>query len=422
MIKRSLVMAMSFVSLVYLSNSAFAKDPAPPKPDEALQNVAAESAPASASASRDEEEEEERPAPNPRERVRTPAPPPILTTIGGASCPFRTTNPDIANIWQASKDALSPQSGANDRCKAALESMSSTMGNPTLRPPNPERITLEQQISQKMADVQNLAGNPAAAASAQEDLARLQRRLEAMDAQVDAASDFEARQQTITRLGAVFESIASVQTICRNSDEDSVNRAMRTGFTLFSAVSPMLFGPASTIAGVADVLSKFANLFSGRNITERALDFMNNADDLNNLACLYFFTQKKQCEDTSEVGSADRVAYRSVRVLFEDSRYGAIGRRMRRIYENVYGERGVDRIYDDQRVFAGQMCALMYNVPNGSRSCQSSPGEDCAYINYYKTGVAPTTPGGNPRTWPANPPTDGLPTYNRSTTRGSGSR
>lgn len=413
MIKRSLVLAMSFVSLVSLSTWAVEKQIVAPQPE----------APVAGGMGVPDPQAEERPVVSPRDRLtRTPPPPPILTTIGGPSCPFRTTNPDILNIWEASKNALAPQAAKNEQCKAALTSMSATMGNPTLRGPNPERVALLSQIAQKSADVQSLAGSPAAA-SAQEDLARLQRRLETIDAQSDAASDFEARQQTVARLGSVFESLASVQDQCRGSDDEgSANRALSTGFALFSAASPMLFGPGAAIAGVADIVSKFATLFSGRNITERALDFMNSSDDLNNLACLYFFTQKKFCEDTSEVGSADRVAYRNVRVLFEDSRYGAIGRRMRRIYENVYGDRGVDRVYDDQRVFAGQMCALMYNVPNGSRSCQSSPGGDCAYIDYYKTGVTPTTPGGTARIWPANPPTGGLPTYNRSTARSGGSR
>ncbi len=388
--------------------------PATPGRQRAPEEQAGQPQPRSAE---DEETEEPR---------RLTSPRPVVGAITNASynCPFRPSDTRVAEIWATARQTLQGQNARDQACKNALEPLQASLASTEaaaglLSDPfavqNSRLAELRARISILREYPDRETGGDSLV-ELQEQEARLMRQIEESRITRDNQTRDAAIQNVLGRVNSTLDSVQAVQRACTGADVGIAEAAGRSSLQLFAAASPLIFGPMSPVGTIADILSRVAGALTGPTASERGLRYMTEVEDLDNLACFYFHVQKQYCDGVrNDMGTSNMRRLVHVRRLFEDNGpplRAPIGRRMRNLFNEIYGDDPRRQLNSYLGGSVPQFCGLMSAVPGESGRCTranpSGLGQvngSCNYIDYYQNGTS-----GGTREWPTAEPSGPLST------------
>lgn len=341
------------------------------------------------------------------------------------NCPFRPTDSRTQEIWEGARTTLMSLQAKDQTCKNALDPLQTSLRTQIspafLSDPN---ALQESRLREIRARIITITSNPELNVAGelenlQEEETRLRRQIDASTMTRNNQARDQAAQMSLDQVRAILTSIPTIQAACQGADANVGMAVARSGLQVFSAASPLLFGALTPISTIADIFSSLAGALSGPSASERGLRFMSNVEDLDNLACFYFHVQKTYCDakrTNAEEFDADLGRIVQVRRLFEEER-SPLGRRMRTLFNEVYGEdprRSLGPVLDRG---IPQYCGLMSTLPGRSGRCTQAnqqqlgaPFDSCTYMTYYEQGTEPSQPGGDRRKWPSSQPSGPLST------------
>ena len=361
-------------------------------------------------------------------------------------CPFRSNNTEVLQAWEEAKNRITSLTTNDSNCKAALDSFKQGLSNQqaiadSLIDPVLSAQAQLDEVDRRLLYLQSTTPNPESCASftssttitglsdgsysdisgdqpatsvsgATSTQITYQRTCSEMDtliarqtslrAQISQASNDRnaseqnrARTQTFTQVKAAIDSIPNLSRACEGAEPNILGTIGSASMNLFATAQPLIMGANAGVSAVASILSSLVGAFRGKTTAEKAADFMQNAGDLRNLSCFYFAVMRLQCNiqrgPKADESGSDIEVLEDIRQLFESDRNGALGKRMRALFEGTFGDHKQELGPEKTRRIP-QYCALMTNIPGRNDRCNATARvgtamSDCTYMDYFERGT-----------------------------------